>query len=78
MRQNLLLLIPVLLPIVAGFLVLTVKRIRGERKLMLGISLAALLAVLAVCTVIAFQPDGIIKIDLDDGLIFKIMREIRG
>ena len=37
MRQNLLLLIPVLLPIVAGVLVLTVKRIRGERKLMLGI-----------------------------------------
>ena len=37
MRQNLLLLIPVLLPIVAGVLVLPVKRIRGERKLMLGI-----------------------------------------
>lgn len=58
MRQNLLLLIPVLLPIVAGVLVLTVKRIRGERKLMFSISLAALLAVLAVCTAIAFQPDG--------------------
>ncbi|MFR2848139.1 MAG: hypothetical protein ACLTC4_13820 [Hungatella hathewayi] len=38
-ERNLLLLIPVLLPIVAGVLVLTVKRIRGE-QLMLGISLA--------------------------------------
>ena len=57
MRQNFLLLLPVLLPIVAGILVLSIKSIRGNRKQMLGISLAVLLVNLAVCTAIAFQPD---------------------
>lgn len=57
MRQNFMLLLPVLLPIVAGILVLSIKSIWGNRKLMLGISLAILLADLAVCTAIALQPD---------------------
>lgn len=55
------------------------KRFRMGKKtarVLGGLLLILLLAVYVYR--IAFQAGGIIKIDLDDGLIFKIMREIRG
>lgn len=58
MRQNLLILLPVILPIIAGILILSVKSIRNNRKLMLGTSLAVLITALALCTAISFKPDG--------------------
>lgn len=43
----------------------------------LGVVLLVLLLALYIYR-IGFEPDGIIKINLDDGWLFKIMREIRG
>lgn len=58
MRQNLLILLPAILPIIAGILILSIKGIRNNRNLMLGISLSVLTADLALCTAIALNPDG--------------------
>ena len=57
MRQNLLLLLPVILPVLAGILVLSVKAVRGGRRRMLGISLAVLALNLILCGVNAWGSD---------------------
>ena len=44
MDQNVILLLPVLIPIAAGILLLTVKRLRSSRKAMLCLVVAALTA----------------------------------
>lgn len=67
MIQNFMLLLPVILPILAGTLVLSIKHIRTNRKLMLGITLSVLLFNMTICVSIAFGTDtGLTLWDLTD------------
>lgn len=52
-------------------------RLKKKTARILGGVLLFLLLALYIYRV-GFQPDGVVKIDLDDGLIFKIMRAIQG
>ena len=57
MDQNVILLLPVLIPIAAGILLLTVKRLRSSRKAMLCLVVAALTAG-ALCAFAAVASGG--------------------